>query len=429
MLGYTDKAIITKRSYTHAWIVCMVGALYFFYMFIQITKFNAIGNAITTDFNLDATGLGTLSSAYFWGNVLFLLPAGMLLDRFSTKKLLAIVLLVAIIATLCFSFTTNIHTAFITLFFVGIAGAFGLTLPLRLASRWFPPEKMALTSGVIIACGFTGAMVGQSPLIWLVNQVGWRHAMQMNVGLGVFFFVLMMIVIKDFPKGVTPGMMHEEISGIKFVWHCFRQSVTNAQNWLFGLYTCFINLPVFVFAAFGVSYLHQVRQLSEIQAGFIMVIMFIGSIIGSPITGWISDKMKLRKVPMIIAGFIGIVIILAIMYLPSLSYLSAAVLFFALGFIMAAQNITYPVVAESSPEKLIGTSIGMASILIMSGGAIFLPFFGWLLDFHHTGQMVGSIAAHSASDYMFALWMLPITFLIGTIAVMFGKETHCKRIV
>lgn len=419
---------LDQNNHTQAWIVCMTSALFFFYVFIQVTKFNAIGNSLSVDLNLNATKLGALSSAYFWGNLVFLVPAGMLLDRFSTKKILTIVFLMVIISTFVFSFTTNIQTAFICLFLVGISGAFALTLSLRLASRWFPPEKMALVTGLIVSCGFAGAMVSQTPLIWLVNQVGWRDAMRINALLGLILLCLTVLVIKDSPYRGTHKITYKQTSNIKSIWRYFKQSITNSQSWLFGFYTCVFNFPIFIFgAAFGISYLQQVHQLSQNQAASIMIIMFLGCITGSPFVGWVSDKIKSRRIPMIISGLISIILILAIMYIPNLMYLSEAFLFFALGFFTTAQNITYTVITESSSEQLVGTNIGMVSMLIMSGGAIFLPFFGWLLDFHHTVITPIKFTQHSASDYLLALWMLPIVFMIGIITVIFGKETYHRK--
>ena len=229
------------RGLGRAWAVCMVAALYFFYIFVQMTKFNAIGADIMTAFHMGSTGLGALSSAYFWGNVVFLFPAGLMLDRFSTKKILAIVMWVVILCTLLFSYLNNEQTSFFAFFLIGIAGAFGLLIPLRLASRWFPSDKMALVSGLIVTVGFFGAMVSQSPLVWLVNHVGWRAAMQWNAGLGVVLFALMMIVIQDFPQGVTRKISQEQATSWSFLWYSIKQAVVNRQNWLFGLYTCLLN--------------------------------------------------------------------------------------------------------------------------------------------------------------------------------------------
>lgn len=419
-----------ERCPVQPWIVCMTASLYFFYIFIQMLKFNAIGPDLMVDFRIGSTGLGVLSSIYFWGNVLFLFPAGLLLDRFSTKKILTIVMTTVIVATYLFSFTHSVFEASWCFLLIGLAGSFGLLIPLRLVSRWFPPEKMALASGLGITIGFLGAMVAQAPLTMLTNAVGWRHAMQWDAGLGVIIFILMMFSVKDFPPGMTREMSHEQATSLSFLWHSIKNAITNKQNWLFGLYTCLVNLPIFVIGGvFGMRFLEQVDHLSEDQAGVATMLLFIGAMAGSPAFGWLSDKMKKRKPAMYLGALVSFVIMLVIMYFNNLNYITVYALFIGLGFFTSSQVISYPVIAESNPNEIVGTGLGMGSTLIMSGGAIFVPLFGWLLDLKWTGQMLHGEPLHSIYDYRFALWILPLTLIISMVIIVFGKETNCKKIV
>ena len=68
-----------------SWIVCFSAALFFFYEFIQMHMFSAISPELMRDFSLNASQLGLLSTTYLIANTLFLLPAGLLLDRYSTR--------------------------------------------------------------------------------------------------------------------------------------------------------------------------------------------------------------------------------------------------------------------------------------------------------------------------------------------------------
>lgn len=422
-------AVAPKKSLAQAWAVCMTAALYFFYIFIQMTKFNAIGHDLTVEFKIGSTELGTLSSFYFWGNVIFLFPAGLLLDRFSTKAILGIVMTVSVVSTFLFSFTHGVASAAWCFLAIGLAGAFALIISLRLISRWFPPEKMAMASGLAVTIGFLGAMVSQSPLTWLVSVVGWRSAMQWDAGLGVVLLILMMIIVKDFPAGASREISQEQATSLSFLWQSIKKAVTNRQNWLFGIYTSLVNLPLFVFGAvFGVPCLQTLHNVTAEQAAFTMLIMFIGAMAGSPAFGWLSDKMRSRKAPMFIGGIVSLILVLSIMYVPNINYALLYVLFFAIGFFTSAQVITYAVIPESNTDDVIATSLSIGSTLIMAGGLL-LPIFGWLLDLYWGGQMSNGAPLHSISEYRFALWLLPISFIIGMIAIMFGKETNCKKIV
>ena len=50
--------------------------------------FNSISPGLMRDFNVDAVALGTLSSTYLMADVVFLLPAGLVLDRISTRTII-----------------------------------------------------------------------------------------------------------------------------------------------------------------------------------------------------------------------------------------------------------------------------------------------------------------------------------------------------
>ncbi|MBU1628580.1 MAG: MFS transporter, partial [Gammaproteobacteria bacterium] len=199
------------------WIVCLSASLFFFYIFIQMLMFNAIGQDLMTTLQLTSTKFGTLFSAYFWGNVIFLFPAGLMLDRFSTKKIILSTMMLVVIGTFLFSFSNSITVAFLSRLLIGIGGAFALLVGLRLAARWFTPSHMALVSGTIITMGFLGGVVGQTPLALLEGAVGWRHALQLDALFGLFLIFVMWLTIQDYPEGYKHEMSKEEVMSLSFL--------------------------------------------------------------------------------------------------------------------------------------------------------------------------------------------------------------------
>jgi len=119
--------------------------------------------------------------------------------------------------------------------------------------------------------------------------------------------------------------------------------------------------------------------------------------------------------------------ILAIIYLETPSFYTLIGLFFMLGFLTSCQIITYPLVTESNPHAITGTSLGIASTLIMSGGAIFQPLFGAMLEKHWDGKVVDGISIYSAHDYHSAMMIFPVIFVIGLLATFMIKETRCQH--
>ncbi len=153
---------LATHSKAQPWIVCFSAALFFFYEFIQMHMFNAVSADLMRDFSIDATQLGNLSAIYFYSNVLFLLFSGVILDRFSTRRVILITLSLCAIGIGTFALTHSLVIAGISRFISGIGSAFCFLSSIRLASRWFPAKRMALVSGLIVTMAMTGGMVAQT---------------------------------------------------------------------------------------------------------------------------------------------------------------------------------------------------------------------------------------------------------------------------
>lgn len=424
-----NKVNVLKKDYTmQAWLVCLVAPLFCFYEFIQLMMFNAIDPYLMRDFHVNATGLGGISAAYLFANLLFMFPAGIILDRFSTRKLIISAMTICICGTFLFSLSTSVHMAMLGRFLTGIGGAFPLLSCLRLASRWFPAKRLALVTGVMVTIMMLGGVCGQTPMTFLVELMGWRNALRIDALLGVVFIGLMYTVIQDFPPhGVLVQDGKKAVSSWADVSKTIISVLKNRPTWLFGIYTCLLNLPIMLLGAvWGSLFLTQTHHFTALQSSYVTSMIFFGTIVGSPIVGFVSDALKKRKLPMIVFGVLSLGVVLTIMYLPHASLTEMIILFFLLGLMTSAQVITYPAIAESNPSQQAGAALGLASVLIVGSIAFFQPLFGWLMDFKWKGQIIDGVAQYSVNDYHAGFLIFPIAFVVGVVAVCCAKETYKK---
>lgn len=353
-----------------AWLVVLTSAMFFFYEFLQMNMFNTINAELMRDFQISGAQISNLSAAYFYADMLFVLPAGLLLDRFSTRKLLSIAMTISIVATVCLSFSTNYWLAFAMRLLSGFCAGFNLLSSMRLAARWFSNHQLALVAGVVVTMAMLGGLLAQTPMTILVDHVGWRNAVRYDATLGVLFLALIMTLVRDYPTGYIAS--HIEKLNRRSVAQTILFTLRNKQNWFSAFYTSFLNLPLMVLGAlWGIQYLTQVNGFSRTEASMIDSMLFIGMIIGSPLLGWISDKIAQRKLMMIVGAVTSLLIILMIRYWQMPSFTGMLCLFFALGFTTSAQVLTYPLITESNPRALTASALGMASVIILAGGALF----------------------------------------------------------
>lgn len=421
---------IAKPDHTAClgWAVVLAASLFFFYEFIQMNFFNAINAQLMAAFHLNAPELGQLASMYFYANALCLFPAGILLDRYSTKKLLLVAVALCTVGTFIFGLSTTYFYAAAGRFLVGMGASFCFLSCIRLASRWFPPAKMAFVTGIVVTMAMLGGLVAQTPFALLTSYVGWREAVLLNASLGILVFVVIICVVQDRPPNSAERASADQhhLKSLGF-WRSIKLVLLNRYNWLGGLYTSLMNLPVFLLGAlWGIPYLVQVHHLSWVQASYATTLFFVGVIIGSPVFGWFSDHIERRVLPMLIGAVVSLGMMFLLMYMPNLSLHALILLFFLIGFTTSSQVLSYPALAELNPIALTSTAISIDSVSIMLSGVIFQPLFGWILELYWNHTVVDGSSVYSSQDFLNAMWIMPIGFVLSIFIAWMIKETYCK---
>lgn len=414
---------------TLAWVVVLTASLYFFYEFIQMNIFNAINVPLRETYQLNAEQLGQLFAMYFYGNALCIFPVGNIIDRFSTRRLLLFAITVSTLSTLVFSLAQSYYVAAFARFLVGCGASFCFLSCIRIASRWFPPKRMALVTGIVVTMAMLGGLMAQTPFTLLVEYLGdWRQALLVDVFLGVVIFVAIYFLVQDRPPhsqehAKTDQQQLKELG----IWRCIKLAISNPQNWLGGFYTSLVNLPVFILGGlWGIRYLVDVHHVTMAEASYATTLFFVGVIVGSIVYGWISDHIERRVFPMVIGAVLSLAVVLMLMYAAAPSLLTLIALFFLIGLVTSSQVLTYPLIAESNPSYLTSTCVSIDSICIMISGFIFPPFFGWLMERVGSQVEVNGVLSYTAEQFNHALLVFPVAFVIALLLAFLMRETHCK---
>lgn len=417
--GYNDEV----PSSLLPWIVCFAATMFFFYEFIQGNMFASIAANIMQDFHIQADKMAYMSSIYYLANVIFLFIAGIVLDRFSIKNTILIAMLLCVISTFVLSYSHSFYVALSCRFITGIGSAFCFLGPVRLASHWFPPKRMALVTGVIVTIAMTGGMIAQYPLTKLVAYVGWRQAV-LDVGvLGLAMLGFMFFGIKERPQVAVK----KEGAPIAIL-SAAKKAYFNGQYLRAAFYTSLMNMAIAVFGAMmGTLYLEQRLGVDSEQAAMVNGLLFLGAIVGAPLLGWISDKTGVRIVPMKVGVLASMAVLLAVLYLP-VSVTQMAILFFLLGLFTSAQVISYALVAESSSPVMTATAVSVISILTQGGCLVYQNLFSSVLTNFGGMKLVQGVPVYSLEAYQYAALILPVGLLIAFFMLFGLKETYCRQV-
>jgi MFS family permease len=166
-------------------------------------------------------------------------------------------------------------------------------------------------------------------------------------------------------------------------------------------------------AMIGNLYLTHVLHFEALQASLITSMISLGTIVGSPFYGFLSDFFQTKKMWMILGAIasLGCFIVMMVVKAPTVALM--AILFFLLGFFSASQVLGYPMITDSAPAKLKGTAMGLAALLIMGLAFITQPLTGFLID---------KASTQGAYDFSYAMMIFPLGFIVSLVMSLSLKD-------
>lgn len=428
MVKYNHTSNDFFKVMLQPWIICLTGMLFYCFNYFLRSSPSLMQNDLMQSLHISATQFGTLISFYYFAYTPMQIPAGMLYDKFGARFVLFFACLVAIAGLATFVAADSFIFACAGRFLIGLGTAFAYIGVLKLGSIWLPPSRFATVAGLTTAIGMTSGALSQKYLTSLVAAVGYKSILQVAVVAGIMLSILIVFTLKNRPiqdDASSTQTMRAPLT-IKQLLDALRVMFTNPQMWLIGIIGCVLYLPSIVFLdVYGISYFKTAHQITAQQAANVSALTFLGWIIGGPVIGIISDKIKRRRLPLIISSALTALLLYTIFYSPGLTLHQLSVIAFIAGICCGSHPLCFAVGKENNDPQLAGTAVAVTNMFIMFGGMIFPPMVGKLLDLHTTSSLVNGLHAYTADDYTYALNIIPFGIALGTVLCFFLKETYC----
>lgn len=402
-----------------AWIVWAISACFALMQFaIQLTSSDII-TGVMHSFGLSAFGGSLLISSYYYIYVLLQIPAGLLIDRFGTRRILTISAVICVFSCYIFATATSVWVAALGRIMLGGGFAFAFVGSLALIARWFPIRRFALMVSIVEMLGMFGGAFGGMALAALIQQHGWRSSI---IGFGIFSAILAVLlwgVVRDAPKRfcqIPKALsLEKSLSMLSSVMFLFKKPVA----WLNALYSGLIYSVITVFIAlWGVSFFMAADHISMTRATFICDMAFIGVAFGCPLFGWLDSIISQRRFLLLGSCIAGCIMFIVTVFIP-MSITASVVCVVLLGLCCSSYMIPFAVANEIAPDKLRGASIGFVNTISVGTAPILQPLVGYLLfrfaTQHHAAAQYSLHAFHRSFSVMILVfiaaamiaWFLP----------------------
>ena len=411
------------------WMVWGLGCMFYFYECLLQVSPSVMSNELMRDFSVTSHTLGILSGIYFYSYAAMQLPGGVLMDYFGPHRLLTLATVVCALSTIAFGMTDNFFMACIARLMIGFGSAFAAVGTMKLAANWFPAQKFALLTGLMVTIGMLGAIGGEAPLALLIDNFGWRHSMIIMGTIGLLLAILLILIARDTPKNYTPPVHQHPVEEEERLLPSLFALIKNKQLWLVATYggLMYMATPVFC-GLWGVPFLMNKMLIAKSTAANYISLVFIGWAIASPLWGIFSNRIGLRKPPMYI-GCIGALICSSLfIFAPVSSSLIMELLLFTFGIFSAGFLPAFSVAKELCNKKYVATGLSFMNMMNMVGIALAQPLIGYILDKMWQGEMSGTVRLYPLAAYHTALAILPFGMIIALLILPKIKETYCQSV-
>jgi len=418
-------ATASGKGGLRAWIVWSLSALAFGYAFFQRVSPSAMYTELMRDFEATGAVLGTLSALYFYPYVALQLPLGALLDTFGARRLITGSLVFAAIGSALLATATSLPVAYAGRFLIGAGSAAGFIGSLALAGRWFPANRFAMLAGFAMFFAMMSGMAGQAPLAWLVQAVGWRATI---AGAAIFALVLglaVFAIVRDAPPGETLKAKAAPEDGSFGAG--LAAALLNREVWQISVAAMASSGPMLAFGGlWGVPYLVEAYGLSKPQAAFYTSTLLFGWAIGGPVLGWLSDRVGLRKLPILLSLGVLCLCTGALVFLPVLPLGVLVAVIALMGFVGSCMVNGYALAREVTQPAIHGATNGIVNGMTVASGAVLQPVIGWLLDRSWDGTLVDGVRHYSVENFQNAFVSLFLWTLVGFLVSLTLRESRCK---
>jgi len=415
--------IIKYRRWIIFFITCLLFVLSQFYR----SSVAVISPNLIDDLALDTKELSLISAAFFYAFAVMQIPIGLYLDSIGPRITMTVLTLVAVAGSLTFALGQSATSLVIGRALLGIGMSCNLMVTLKLITLWFGPLRFATLAAFVVSIGTAGNIGASTPLVLMVQAIGWRMAFVVFAGINLALAILFFAVVRDRPEQPGDWVVPKEVPmDLGETLKSIRALFAEKDYWIISFGTfCRYGIFAAVQALWAGPYLMQVLGISPVMTGNFLFLMSIGLIVGSPVCGWLSDaRIQSRKV-VIISGLIGMIIILLILaFLPvGTGFVFLAVLFFTFGFTSSAGQIMYAHIKERMPIERAGTAMTGINFFTMGGVAVFLQGLGNLMQYLYPDASLGP-AAFKGSFLFCASCLVLTVVLYGFTVETLGKRAR-----
>jgi len=387
-------------------IVWFVTTLFVIYSFCLNTASAVFATAIKTTLHASDVGASLATSAFILGFACMQIPAGYLLDKFNARFVVSTGVFLLALGNAIASFSDHLIAFALANILQGVGASFAFIAAAILISQWFPGKIFPILFGLTQTISCVSAGIIHYYFTVLLQTYTWNEVYKGLAIFGFALFVLTLLIMKTplsykRPAGISLRKSLAAVLENKQICLCTIAAATS-----FGV----------LLAYASVWYLHiqTYYSVSNLDAVIISGMIFLGIGVGTPLLGWISNRVQSRILVIHMTLVLGTMALLLGIYLPHFdidTLIIVKTISFFIGFLLSGSMLFYTVVSEISSDSTRGVAISFlnTAVFLLNTLMLFIPYL-----------FITSIS----KEFFTYLWVFPFCTLISILLLYFIKDTY-----
>lgn len=412
------------------WIVLALVSLCIATNYYVYDAMSSIKSVMQAELGFSNTAYGWLVSFYSIPNTFLLMSifGGIILDRWGIRKTGIMFVVFCVLGTLISAYgaspsftqggfghslmsgffdqvSPELKMLMLGRLLFGLGAETSIVVVNKVIVKWFKGKELALAFGLNIAIariGTAAALIFSPMLIETGHWTNalWVAAMLMGIGLLAFILYVFFDIKNTPPNDNSAKLAADEIFRIQDIWDLLKNKSF--------IYVCLLCVTfysaVFPFQSYCPDLLHNKFGVSIETSGMLTSLIIWGTILFTPLFGYLVDRKGKRASVMLIGSGLLILTHLTL----SLTYITPYIPMFILGIAFSlVPAAMWPAVALIVEEKKLGTAYGVMAAIQNLGLWAFPILAGTILDATNPGVIAGKL------DYTMTMLMFAGLGFVG----------------
>jgi len=434
------------------WIVLIFVSLIMAVNYYVYDAMSSIKDVMQKELGISSVDYGLIVSFYSFPNTFLLMSifGGIILDRWGIRKTGFLFITLCSLGSLLTAygassiFRNSIFYGFFSSFMsnfspelkimilgrllFGLGAETSIVVINKIMVKWFNGKELSFAFAVNIAIARIGTALALicSPLL-INTSYGWGLSLWIAailMTMGLLFFILYIMIENNMEKGIISEktLTNEED---EFHFKDVLKLLTNRAFIYITLLCVIFYSAVFPFQAYCPDLLHNKFGVSIEESGLLSSFIIFGTIIFTPLFGFMIDKWGYRASVM----FLGSGLLILVHLILSLTMLTPYIPMFILGIAFSlVPAAMWPSVAKIVDQKLIGTAYGVMASVQNLGLFAFPIIAGYILDKSNSEKLDAINKGLASYDYTYTVLMFAgLGFLGFLLSYLLKREDKKGR--